>query len=226
METIKLLSDKLNALLLDEGLTDDQLREASEGLLPNIADYLNAQLRSTPLEEGKPSEKWSVEGAGYKPDKSRFKADIYLNDEYMGSCVDVEDAHRIVKTITSLQSEVERLNQSEILWFERCTKAESEVERLKGKYNRICEITPDMEEVLEIKTGQIVSVDGYGFMFGRVNTGEVKCFNIGEVKDIEIEIEENDEVSKLAAQEPVKSAEEVICRACEIEDNKENIILL
>jgi hypothetical protein len=33
-------------------------------------------------------------------------------------------------------------------------------------------------EVTNIKTGQILSVEGYGFMFGRINTGEIKCFNI------------------------------------------------
>lgn len=37
---IKLI-DQLNALLMDEDLTDEKLREASEGLLPNLVDYLN-----------------------------------------------------------------------------------------------------------------------------------------------------------------------------------------
>lgn len=37
----ELLADQLNALLWDEDLTDEKLREASEGLLPRIADYLN-----------------------------------------------------------------------------------------------------------------------------------------------------------------------------------------
>jgi hypothetical protein len=34
-------------------------------------------------------------------------------------------------------------------------------------------------EVLNIKTGQLISVDGYGFMFGKdLNSGEIRCFNI------------------------------------------------
>lgn len=32
---------------------------------------------------------------------------------------------------------------------------------------------------VEIKTGQLIVVEGYGFMFGRDNnTGEIKCFSI------------------------------------------------
>lgn len=37
---IKLL-EMLNNLIQDEDLTNEKLREASEGLLPNLADYLN-----------------------------------------------------------------------------------------------------------------------------------------------------------------------------------------
>ena len=34
-------------------------------------------------------------------------------------------------------------------------------------------------EVLNIKTGQLLSVDGYVFMFGKdLNSGEIRCFNI------------------------------------------------
>lgn len=48
MENItKQLAERLNNLLSDEDLTDDKLREASEGLLPNIADFLNGALRKT-----------------------------------------------------------------------------------------------------------------------------------------------------------------------------------
>lgn len=36
------LVDMLNTLLEDEDLTDEKLRDASEGLLPNLADNLNA----------------------------------------------------------------------------------------------------------------------------------------------------------------------------------------
>lgn len=39
-------------------------------------------------------------------------------------------------------------------------------------------------EVTDIKTGQILNVEGYGFMFGRVNTGEIQCFNIGNVSEL------------------------------------------
>lgn len=41
MNTRKELTDRLNALILDEDLDDEKLREASEGLLPNILDFLN-----------------------------------------------------------------------------------------------------------------------------------------------------------------------------------------
>lgn len=42
----KKLVNQLNELLSDEDLTDEKLREASEGLLPNIADILNADIGS------------------------------------------------------------------------------------------------------------------------------------------------------------------------------------
>lgn len=42
----KKLVNQLNQLLSDEDLTDEKLREASEGLLPNIADILNADIRA------------------------------------------------------------------------------------------------------------------------------------------------------------------------------------
>lgn len=47
MEKLKGLTDQLNNLLADEDLDDDKLRDASEGLLPNLADELNARFRST-----------------------------------------------------------------------------------------------------------------------------------------------------------------------------------
>lgn len=37
----KELLDRLNLLLSDDDLTDEKLRRASEGLLPNLADCLN-----------------------------------------------------------------------------------------------------------------------------------------------------------------------------------------
>lgn len=37
----EILSEKLNILITDEDLTDEKLREASEDLLPKIADYFN-----------------------------------------------------------------------------------------------------------------------------------------------------------------------------------------
>lgn len=39
-KTIQLIKN-LNLLVQDEDLTDEKLRDASEGLLPNLADYLN-----------------------------------------------------------------------------------------------------------------------------------------------------------------------------------------
>lgn len=36
------LSDRLNVLIGDEDLTNEKLEIASEGLLPNIADFLNS----------------------------------------------------------------------------------------------------------------------------------------------------------------------------------------
>lgn len=39
-------------------------------------------------------------------------------------------------------------------------------------------------EVTDIKTGQILNVEGYGFMFARVHTGEIQCFNIGNVSEL------------------------------------------
>lgn len=47
----KQLSNKLNELLSDENLTDDKLREASEGFLTNIADMLNVDIRKDDLSE-------------------------------------------------------------------------------------------------------------------------------------------------------------------------------
>lgn len=47
----KKLVNQLNQLLSDEDLTDEKLREASEGLLPNIADMLNADIRKDDLYE-------------------------------------------------------------------------------------------------------------------------------------------------------------------------------
>lgn len=41
MTLLEELRNELNSLLQDEDLTDEKLREASEGLLPIIADYLN-----------------------------------------------------------------------------------------------------------------------------------------------------------------------------------------
>lgn len=41
MNTRKELTDRLSALILDEDLDDGKLREASEGLLPNLLDFLN-----------------------------------------------------------------------------------------------------------------------------------------------------------------------------------------
>ncbi len=41
MKSLSNLRDRLNDLILDEDLDDEKLREASEGLLPNIADFLN-----------------------------------------------------------------------------------------------------------------------------------------------------------------------------------------
>lgn len=41
----KKLVNQLNQLLSDEDLTDEKLREASECLLPNLADVLNRDMR-------------------------------------------------------------------------------------------------------------------------------------------------------------------------------------
>lgn len=46
MNTLTELAKEPNKLLSDEDLTDEKLREASEGLLPNISDYLNNKIRN------------------------------------------------------------------------------------------------------------------------------------------------------------------------------------
>lgn len=52
MKTREYYVEELNKLLSDEDLTDEKLREASERLLPNIADFLN---------KTKFSKKWCIQ---------------------------------------------------------------------------------------------------------------------------------------------------------------------
>lgn len=82
-------------------------------------------------------------------------------------------------TLIKLIHEIEQLHKHGVMQAEG---SEAVKEAAVGQRS-VGTVTEGME-VTDIKTGQILNVEGYGFMFGRVNTGEIQCFNIGNVSEL------------------------------------------
>lgn len=111
MENLKLLTRDLNKLIEDEDLTDEQLREASEGLLPNLATELNNYFRNSRQkvyeiidgERDYQDSKWDIQTGLNKPTESYI---VYMQAYLNQAIKDISFASGDQKALDSLRKVV------------------------------------------------------------------------------------------------------------------------
>jgi hypothetical protein len=82
--------------------------------------------------------------------------------------------NRVWESFYELETEVKKLQQHGVMQAEGSDGVSgAAVGQRSGGTNA------EGLEVTNIKTGQILSVEGYGFVFGRPDNGEPTCFSIG-----------------------------------------------